>query len=369
MSDDKLKNLQVMFEAVLDTSKKLENSYNELKRKFELLEGKLESNRRYLENILKSIDTGVASIDLDGRIVTFNRKAEEVFGVDESSVKGRHFGEVFAIKSLLELNGCGIAEFFKDNKRVEIETNSSKKILSVSANCVEEEDGKISGAVIVFSDITQVEKLKEENYKKEKLAIIGQMAASIAHDIKNPLASIELLVPLLDDGTKKEIVDNIMMSIKRINNIVNNTLLFTKTVNYSPEQIDSISLAHELEFEIYASIKNADVKFNKEVENFTFVSDKNLLKSALVNILSNATDAAKTTVELKVYKKGDRVVFEIIDDGEGIEDISMIFEPFYTSKKNGTGLGLAIVRQAVEILNGDIEISTSKRGTSFKVLL
>jgi len=365
MMDDKLRSLQIMFETVLNTGKKLEQSYSELKKKFEVLEGKLERNRKYLENILKSIDSGVCAVDLDGKITTFNRKASQVFGVKEEGVKGRHFGEVFAIEEVRDATADEIVGFFKGGRKVRLNIGGGEKILDISASLVLEENEE-SGAVVVFSDITQVERLKEESAKREKLAIIGQMAASIAHDIKNPLASIELLVPLLDDGTKKDIVENIMVSIKRINNIINNTLLFTKTINYAPEKINTVELVDEVKLELMTQIRYAE--FIERVEKFDFVSDKNLLKSALVNILSNAFDAARSKVEFRVYKD-KRVAFEVVDDGEGIKDLDKVFEPFYTSKKNGTGLGLAIVKEAVDVLNGKIEVETSSNGTVFRIIL
>ncbi|WP_022670669.1 sensor histidine kinase [Hippea alviniae] len=367
--DEKFKTLQVMFEAVLNTSRKLEKSYAQLKRKFEVLEDKLERNRRYLENILKSIDSGVCSIDKNGFITVFNRKACLVFATKEGKVKGKHIGEIFAIEELVEKSACEVVEYFRSESRIELSVRGDKKILSLSASLIFDED-KEDGAVVVFSDITQVERLKEENEKKEKLAIIGQMAASIAHDIKNPLASIELLVPLLDDGSKKEIVDNIMMSIKRINNIVNNTLLFTKTVNYVPEKFSSLDFAKEVEFEVYAQIKNSEIEFEKHIEEFDMVSDRNLLKSAVVNVLANALDFAKNRVSFNVFRRDKKAVFEISDDGCGIDDVDKIFEPFYTNKKNGTGLGLAIVKQAVEILDGNLEIETEKgKGTTFRIVV
>jgi len=365
VKDEKLKDIASLFEAVLRTSKKLEDSYNQLKKKFEVLEGKLERSRRYLENILKSIDSGVCAVTLDGYITTFNRKATQVFGVREEEIRNKHFGEIFAIDELKSADARQIVEFFRGGRKIEFELGGERKILDISASLVMEEE-KESGAVVVFSDITQVERLKEESSKREKLAIIGQMAASIAHDIKNPLASIELLVPLLDDGSKREIVDNIMVSIKRINNIINNTLLFTRTVSYTPEKIFSQELAREIKLEIFTQIK--ELEYVESVESFEFVSDRNLLKSALVNIISNALDAARSRVEFRAFKR-DRVVFEVVDDGEGIEDVSKVFEPFFTKKKNGTGLGLAIVKEAVDIINGKVEVETSNRGTLFRIIL
>ncbi len=359
--------IEAMFKAVLETSRNLERSYNILKEKFALLEIKLENNRRYLENILKSINTGVCSVDLQCRITTFNREACSVFGVSEDEVKNIKFKELFKldVKNVFDL-----IDKFEKQIKTEIETKEGVKKISLSASPVMDNE-KIVGAVIIFSDITRIEELEAKNRKKEKLAVIGQMAASIAHDIKNPLASIELLVPLLYSEDKKEITDNIMISIKRIDNIINNTLLFTKTVMNKPEHFSVSEFVKDIELEIYAHIKTKNIRFVKNIEHFFIVTDKNLLKSAVVNLLTNAFDAARSLVELNVYKDKEKTVFEIKDDGFGIDksEFEHIFEPFYTNKKSGTGLGLSIVAKAVRILEGRLEFNSSKDGTQFRIIL
>ncbi len=360
--------LESMFRAVLKTSRDLEESYNVLKRKFNLLEIKLENNRRYLENILKSINTGVCSIDLDCKVTIFNREATSIFEIEEKDARGLNFRDIFPLNAK---NVFDLVEMLKNTKKLEIQTKKKKKKkISISASPITD-DGKMVGAVIIFSDITRIEELEEENRRKEKLAIIGQMAASIAHDIKNPLASIELLVPLMSDDTKKDILDNIMISIRRIDSIVNNTLLFTKTALYRPEYCNSVEFMESIESELYAHLHVKNIDFVKEVEDFSFVSDRNLLKSAVVNLIVNAVDAALSRVEIKVYQKNKKSVFEINDDGKGIgrEEKKHIFEPFYTSKKNGTGLGLSIVNKAVSAIGGEIELNTNSRGTSFKIYI
>lgn len=371
MSQDNIKDLEDMFRAVLNTSTNLENSYNELKDKFELLQIKLENNRKYLENILKSIKTGVCSIDLQGRITTFNKEASLIFNIDEEAVKGKHYSDIFRVD---EFENFNVFDLINSKKRKLSIIGIDKRIrkLDISVSSIED-NKKVVGAVIIFSDITEMEELREENRKKETLATIGQMATSIAHDIKNPLASIELFVPLLigDDESKKELSDNIMISIKRINNIINNTLLFTKTVILKPENFSSVDFARDIELEIYAHTHSSDVAFIKSIDDFSITTDKNLLKSAVVNLIVNALDAAKKKVEFKVYRLNKNAVFEIKDDGEGIDkkDIEHIFEPFYTKKKNGTGLGLSIVSKAVNLLNGKLDLESSEKGTVCRVVL
>ena len=360
--------LESMFRAVLKTSKDLEGSYNILKKKFNLLEIKLENNRRYLENILKSINTGVCSIDLDCKITIFNKEAVSIFEVEEKDVKGLNFGDIFPLNanSVFEL-----VKILENTKKLNIQTKSrKKKKINISASPITDDD-RMVGAVIIFSDITRIEELEEENRRKEKLAVIGQMAASIAHDIKNPLASIELLVPLISDDTKKDMLDNVMISIRRIDNIINNTLLFTKTTLYRPEYCSSVEFMNTIESELYAHLHVKSIDFVKDVEDFSFVSDKNLLKSAVVNLIVNAVDAALSRVEVKIYQKDGKSIFEINDDGKGIgrTEREHIFEPFYTNKKNGTGLGLSIVNKAVNAIGGKIELSTGSKGTSFKIYL
>jgi PAS domain S-box-containing protein len=357
--------LEAMFQAVLKTSRDLEISYNELKRKFNDLEIKLENNRRYLENILKSINTGVCSVNLDCVITTFNKEACNIFETEEKAVKGAKLNAIFklGIESISDLIGK-----FRKQTKMRIDINGKVKKISIASSPITDNDN-IVGAAIIFSDITRVEELEEENRRKEKLAIIGQMAASIAHDIKNPLASIELLVSLLSDDSKKEIADNIMISIKRINNIINNTLLFTRTIIYRPEHFNSKGFMDDVEVEVYAHIKSKNIEFIKKIEDFNIVTDKNLLKSTVVNLIVNALDAARSRVLVNVYKDDDNAVFEIEDDGFGIDEDTKkhIFEPFYTNKKNGTGLGLSIVSKAVNIMSGKIDFTTGKNGTKFRV--
>ncbi len=363
---NKTEQLKAMFEAVLRTSKDLENSYNQLKEKFNKLEIKLENNRRYLENILESINTGVCSVDMNCRITMLNREAFSIFEITEGAVKGSSLDNLFklGVKNVTEL-----IKRFKQTSKLEIVVNNITKTLSISASPITD-NNIIVGAVIIISDVTRIEELEEENRKKEKLAIIGQMAASIAHDIKNPLASIELLVSLLSDDSKKEIADNIMISIKRINNIINNTLLFTKTVIFRPEHFNSIEFVEDIEVEIFAHIKSKNIAFEKDIEDFGMVTDKNLLKSAVVNLLVNAIEAAESRVTIKAYKN-KHTIFEVLDDGCGIDTNiqKRIFEPFYTNKKSGTGLGLSIVNKAVNIMDGKLEFDTGKNGTSFRIIL
>ncbi len=359
--------LEAMFRAVLETSHHLEESYKALKRKFNELEEKLENNRRYLENILRSINTGVCSVDMECRITTFNREACSIFETTEKDVKGRHISELFGIKP----QGIyDLIERFSSRRKLEITVGDKVKKISISASPITDKSESV-GAVVIFSDITRIEELEEDNRRKEKLAIIGQMAASIAHDIKNPLASIGLLVPLLDDGTKRDIVDNIMISIKRINNIINNTLLFTKNIVYKPEHFDSVELIRDIELEVMAHIRAKGVELKKEIEQFGVVADKNLLKSAMVNLVINAADAACSMVTLRAYRDGNKRVFEVEDDGDGIPESyrKRMFEPFYTSKKNGTGLGLAIVKEATNVMGAKLEYNTGSWGTLFRIVL
>ncbi len=360
--------LEAMFRAVLETSRHLEESYNALKRKFNELEIKLENNRRYLENILRSINTGVCSVDMDCRVTTFNREACSIFNTTEDSVKGKHISELFGIKPQ---GVYDLVEMFSTQKKLDVKIDGQRKKLSVSASPIADEEKKSAGAVLIFSDVTRIEELEEENRRKEKLAVIGQMAASIAHDIRNPLASIELLVPLLDDGSKGEIIDNIMISIKRINNIINNTLLFTKNIVYRPEHFDSRGLIDDIELEVMAHVNSKGIAFRKEVDSFDVVADKNLLKSSMVNLIINAIDAAKSSVIVRAYRSDAKRIFEVEDDGEGIpeEERKRIFEPFYTNKKNGTGLGLAIVKEAVTVMGARLEYETSPSGTLFRIVL
>lgn len=359
-----LESLEYIFEKLIETTQNLEKSHEMLKQKISYLEDKLENNRKYLENILNSITNGVCTVDTSTNISLLNPAAKKILDID--NFEGKKLKDLFGIEAN---NVDDVLKYCNACEVLDIVNNSKKHVkLKINASYVYDKD-KVIGAVLVFEDITRLEALKQENKQKEKLATLGQIAASIAHDIRNPLASIQLFVALLEDDNiedKKEIIKNINTNIQRIDEIVTNTLLIAKKITTKKEQIKINELVNQIEKEIINKLVSYNVSFKKNVVPLTLTSDKNLLKSIISNLLTNAIEAAKTTVELIVTKFKNSLTIIVKDDGCALNDTNVIFEPFFSEKQSGVGLGLFIVKKAVEALNGKITV-LSVRKTIFIV--
>ncbi|WP_291490124.1 ATP-binding protein [Desulfurella sp.] len=353
-----LENLEYIFEKLIETTQNLEKSHELLKQKISYLEAKLENNRKYLENILNSITNGVCTIDINLNIIFLNPAAKKILNIGDYQNK--------SLKDIFNIDAKNIDEVLNYFNEYEVYSIKSDiinvKKLKINASRVYDKD-LIIGAVLVFEDITKLEALELENKQKEKLATLGRMAASIAHDIRNPLASIQLFISLLEENEsdKKEIVKNINTNIQRIDEIITNTLLISKKVIAKKEKIKLNELIEQIEKEIINKLVTYNVTFIKNVQSLIIVSDRNLLRSIITNLLTNAIEAAKTSVELFVSVFNNKLVIIVKDDGCALNDTNTIFEPFFSEKKSGVGLGLFIVKKAIEALNGKIKVLNAKK--------
>ncbi len=353
-----LENLEYIFEKLIETTQNLEKSHELLKQKIQYLEDKLENNRKYLENILNSITNGVCTIDTNMNVTLLNPAAKKILNVD--NYEGKKLQDLFNIdaKTIDEvLNYCNQHDVHEN-------LTTSKRIkLKINASCVFDKTN-IIGAVLVFEDITKLEALKLENKQREKLATLGQMAASIAHDIRNPLASIQLFVSLLEDENtpdKQEIIKNINTNIQRIDEIVTNTLLIGRKVIAKKESIKLDELISQIDKEIANKLISYNVFLRKNINKLTVISDRNLLRSIVTNLITNAIEAANSTVDLIISKFKNTLIIIVKDDGCALSNTELIFEPFFSEKQSGVGLGLFIVKQAIEALNGKITVLNAKK--------
>lgn len=347
-----LENLEYIFEKLIETSQNLERSHMLLKDKISFLEIKLENNRKYLENILNSITNGVCTIDTSMNVNLLNPAAKKILSIED--YKDKNLKDLFGIEitDIMEvLNYC-------ESNEVHIISKKGQQLkLKINASAIYDNE-KIIGAALIFEDITKIEALKQENQQKEKLATLGQMAASVAHDIRNPLASINLFISLLEDEVqnKQEIIKNINTNIQRIDEIITNTLLIAKKIVIKTEQIKIIEMIEQIEKEIANKLLSFNINLHKKVSSIVIFSDVNLLKSIITNLLTNAIEAAQSQVDFQIYLLKRTLTIIVKDDGCNIRDINVIFEPFFSEKEGGTGLGLFIVKKAVESLNGTIKV-------------
>jgi signal transduction histidine kinase len=269
-------------------------------------------------------------------------------------------------------------------------------VIGYTISLVRDDDGATVGAALFFKDLTHVEQIEERERLRDRLAAVGEMAAVMAHEIKNPLAGIEVLAGLLrrkvpDNADVQTLVKDIISEAKMANAIVQEVLAFVRPVRL---QVDRTSLQDA----INAAVVMADSKSTRgnilvdaslPRELPPLGADQHQLTQVFCNLLINAYEAlegrgridiaarvAHTAADGALLPDGhqavDTVVIDVSDDGPGMppEIAEKIFNPFFTTKAQGSGLGLAIVRKIVDAHEGRIDMTTQDgRGTRFRVTL
>lgn len=239
---------------------------------------------------------------------------------------------------------------------------------------------QVNGAFVVVDEIVRPEKTNSDLAQTEKLAIVGQLAAGAAHEIRNPLTSvrgfIQLLQKELSNSPKAEYIDIIITEIDRVNAIVNEFLKLAKPATPRRVSCSVEDLFSEIRvlMESEAFLKNVD--FTEEIDDLPEIMiDKEQIKQVLINIMQNSFDAMPQGGKLiirVVAEPGKGIKFSIQDSGCGMdrEIVERIFKPFYTTKENGTGLGLSVSLQIIENHGGHIKIDSAPgRGTTTNIYL
>lgn len=346
----------------------------ELSRKNKELTSSLEevsALKNYLANILESITDGVIAINPDRKVMAFNQSAAEIVLSIASDQMGKPIEDALT-ESSQEL-GRILEKSLSQEKgftNIEVTVNTDQQhILSVSASPIRNSRGEILGAVQSFRDLTSIKKLEEKVTRQDRLAALGEMAAGVAHEIRNPLGGIELYASTLKkrfDPESKEslIAEKIIAASNVLNRIVTDMLTFTRgrapSKKFSSfERVCHVAIdmaARELEKKaIKVTQRHALCK-----QKFNIDSDQ--ITQAFLNVILNAVQfmpegeelIISSRLEIDAHKK--RVIVEFEDGGSGIEPskIHRLFDPFYTSRKDGTGLGLAIVHKIVQDHGGSI---------------
>ncbi|HEX2963956.1 MAG TPA: ATP-binding protein [Ignavibacteriales bacterium] len=349
---------------------------------------KLEINQQYLKNILHTSDSAIMLIDQNEKFIAWNKGAEIIFGYNEAEVIGQPSSlllpkEEKYFKELEYIRGEVIREGFVKVAETERMTKLGK-IVSVELNIklLPSSDGEYIGRSVIIKDFTEVKKLQQQIDQSEKLAVIGQLAAGVAHEIGNPLTSISSIVQILQrrsaDSLFSEQLANIKLNIDRISRIVRELVDFSRPPSHEM-----------LLIQITDVIKTAlgIVKYDKRVKKVLFETrlDNDLPKinivpdqilQVLINILFNALDAINGEGKIEVISSHDKenVYIEIRDNGCGMDKDTMgkIFDPFFTTKEvgKGTGLGLSVSYGIMKKFKGDILVQSQlKQGSSFTVKL
>lgn len=330
------------------------------------------------EKILAYIPIGIITVNDDKSEVQVNDKAKELIGLNEETLQQVLNGHILCKKNQEFWSWYHSNEFYQTRKTVLKSFNQSYQIL-VSQSPLQDQTETIVGRIFYFIDISEIDALEKRIYRSEKLAIVGELAAGSAHEIRNPLAVIHGFVQLIhtnvtEEERKKYHLSLLLQELDRINKIVENMLLLAKPgapqLKYG---LFEEEVLHGIMPLIDASCPSR-VRLKVELDPFYLCVDSEQMKQVFYNLIRNSVEAISGDGEIRVYSQmyEDKVCIFIEDNGPGIQEdiLSQIFEPFVSSKEKGTGLGLTIIQRIIENHGGEIElVSSSEQGTSFKITL
>ncbi len=335
------------------------------------------------ELILSQIPSGVITIDYEGHIVQGNSRAEEIIGPANYNDE-KQWAKLYKNIKEAQKNQKGAIEFFigKDREsRRTIRCQHADMIVSENEDFKgTPEESELRGEILVLEDVSEIRELEETLRNHEKLAAVGKLAAGIAHEIRNPLASISGSVQLLSmqAGTEedKRLFNIVIRETDRLNLLISEFLDYAKPLPPPTDKVNLSSLMKEvLELITFNNKIRSDIKQTRLwSRDYYIFGYKDKLKQALLNIVINAYQAMEKVEnpELQISISVDQGVISlrIRDSGSGMseETKNRIFEPFYTTKSKGTGLGLAVTHKIFEAHGASIIVESEVgKGTEFVI--
>lgn len=373
VAEDNLAKLKEAFETLNRSTEKLTGAYESLQNETSGLRLKLAESGEFLRDIIDGLSSAVVVTDMEGRIILHNAPAvrrgfdggSQITGWLTAVGEGLHVGK----RSVGEWKGAG------------------DEVFEVSMTQFHPGGGGPGAMIFVAEDVTELARLKKQAVRAEKLRALGEMAAGLAHEIRNPLGGMELFASILrreleGDDEKLRLLNHISYGIQSVNNVIGNVLLFTKEIKPVRKEFDVKRLVEDiLEFTgaIFEKSRVA-VKAVLPEKPLPITADEGLIRQLMLNLIRNAIQAmpegGEFGVKLTAAKNGKNrkngVEIFVSDTGPGVPARirEKIFDPFFTTKEGGAGLGLAIASQIAQAHGGYIDLlDTPEGGARFMISL
>jgi two-component system sensor histidine kinase PilS (NtrC family) len=326
--------------------------------------------------VVQSISSGIVTVDEQGLITYLNPAGEQIFGASDAEVRGLRLRERLpALSPALE---APLPAGRQRNEAIVAGPDGRDRTLGWAVGRLNEHGA--AGWVIVFQDLTDFRRMEEAVRRSDRLAVVGGLAAGLAHEIRNPLAAMCGSVELLGGAAglaenERQLLQIVRDEGKRLEGLVGDFLSFAKPASPQLGTVDGHDLVVETAELFRADAERRGLALAVDAERgIALRADGSQMRQVLWNLLGNAADATPPggRIAVTLLRKGAEAVLTVMDSGAGIarEDLARIFDPFFTTKERGTGLGLAIVHRVVEAHGGRIAVRSEQgRGSTFAITL
>ncbi|MGV8016879.1 MAG: PAS domain-containing sensor histidine kinase [Ignavibacteria bacterium] len=348
---------------------------------YSIISNEFRKIKTFTGSVLENMTLAIVTVDNEGLIKIFNKSAFEIFGIPYADYENKN------------LNGAErLPEFIKEllknknqvkNLEEEFELNSEKRSLLINSAIVRNEVGETDTYSLVIEDVTETREIQRHLAQSERLASMGELASGVAHEIRNPLNTINMIAQRMDreysgrlsSDDFNTLVEILRSESKRVNGIIEQFLYFARPAKPNVTEFEVAGLLNAVGK--IAEIQTAEkgIAFSLETrEGSTMTADYQQLKQVFINLIRNAVEATDAGGAIKIAhrQEGGKNIFEVSDTGCGISDANLdkIFDIYFTTKSGGTGMGLSIVRQIIIQHGGTISAESKlKHGTKFTITI
>jgi PAS domain S-box-containing protein len=336
-----------------------------VRQNFSLLSKRFTAIESYSKRIVDNVSDGIVVMDSDKRITLINKAAQSILDINETEARGKKFESVFSSTSCEEIWSSAL-------KILEIECilNKKQKVFLLSLSEFTDEH-KSNNYILVFRDLTEQKQIERQTQRNEKMVAMGELASSVAHEIRNPLNSIGTIAQQIGkDFVVKEnetefrsLTQVVYSEVKRINETIESFLKFAKPQPINAEEFSLNSFLEDLvnQYSLLLAQKKISFNINSKYDENVFL-DKSQMKQVFINLVENSIDAMKDggIISIHVLVEDDNLNITFSDNGAGIvpDRIGKIFDLYYTSKKKGNGIGLSIVHKIITEQGGSISANS-----------
>jgi len=358
---------------IIENSKLLEDLLNE---------------KKFSENVLKSSINGILTVDIVGQITSLNPAMEEMFLIKRTDVLNKFIWDIFNSSEWVEKSKKIIAEHIniKGWEFTPRTKEQDETILNINSTQITNEAGNLIGFMFLVQNITNERKRDQYLQRVNRLISLGELAAGIAHEIRNPLTGIGVVLDILSrkkhSKTDLGLINEANSEIERLEKLISDLLTFARPREFNFDLVDLRSIITSIFYLIKEQCNHKKIKLVIKISGDLkpLFLDQERIRQGLLNVVINAINSmpngGKLLIEASNYKNkmgiNDSIKITISDTGTGIsnENRNRIFDPFFTTSNEGTGLGLSITHSIIKEHNGSIQVeSEEKKGTEFTIIL